>query len=306
MTQQAKNQAPTQILAVGAIIGTVIMWASAFVLARGVAPELSPIPLALLRLVAGVVVLTVLLAVFRRASLHLPNRKALIFAAVYGILWFALYTVVFNWAHHFTDAGTVSLLVNVNPLLVAIGAALVFNERFSGRLLVGMIISLMGIGLITAAGSTGELAVAGILLALLAAFLFAGGTLVQKLALRETNPLTATWLGCTAGAVSLLPFLGQTITEVSVASPSTLIAALYLGIGPTALAFWFWGYAMTRFPAGRVAACALTVPAIVVAMSALFLRELPPTLAIIGGAISLLGVGFAQWKPRRRPRTSRE
>lgn len=72
---------------------------------------------------------------------------------------------------------------------------------------------------------------------LLAAFLFADGTLVQKLALRETSPLTATWLGCVAGAVSLVPFLGQTIAEVSVASPSTLVAALYLGIGPTALAF---------------------------------------------------------------------
>ncbi|NDK32437.1 DMT family transporter [Nesterenkonia haasae] len=302
MTQLTKNPAPTQILAVGAIIGTVIMWASAFVLARGIAPELSPLPLALLRLLAGVVVLTGLLALSRRASLFLPNRRALLFATGYGILWFALYTVAFNWAHHFADAGTVSLIVNVNPLLVAIGAGLFFNERISRRLLTGMAISLMGIGLITAAGGTEALAASGILLALLAAFLFAGGTLVQKLALRETSPLTATWLGCVAGTVSLLPFLGQTIQEVSVASSTTLIAALYLGVGPTALAFWFWGYAMTRFPAGRVASFALTVPAIVVVMSALFLHELPPSLAIIGGAISLLGVGVAQWKSRRYPR----
>lgn len=63
---------------------------------------------------------------------------------------------------------------------------------------------------------------------------------------------------------------------------------------------------MTRFPAGRVAACALTVPALVVLMSALFLHELPPTLAILGGAVSLLGVGFAQWKPRRYAQTTRE
>ena len=73
-----------------------------------------------------------------------------------------------------------------------------------------------------------------------------------------------------------------------------------MGIGPTALGFWFWGYAMTRFPTGRVASATLTVPAVVVVMSWLTLGEVPPPLAITGGAICLTGVALAQWRPRRR------
>ena len=41
----------------------------------------------------------------------------------------------------------------------------------------------------------------GVLLALGAAALYAVGVLLQKQALRDVDPFTATWLGCLAGAV---------------------------------------------------------------------------------------------------------
>lgn len=286
--------------AVAAILATVLMWASSFVLIRAYAVELSPGPLGLLRLLAGSLTLTLLVLWVRRGRIRLPTRRALGLAAAFGVIWFAVYTLVFNWAGHFLDAGTIAMLVNLAPLLVAVGAGIFFGEGFPRRLFAGMAVSLLGIVLITVAGSTGDLALTGILIALLAAVLYAAGMLVQKVTLRHTDPLTATWIACLAGTLALLPFAGQTVGELGSASTGSIVGAMYMGVGPTALAFWCWGYAMTQFPAGRVAASTLSVPAVVVVMSTVVLRELPPTLAMLGGGICLIGVAIAQWRRVRR------
>ena len=290
-------------LAVAAIIGTVVMWASSFVAIRAFADDLSPGPMGLLRLLAGVVALSVLLLWLRRGKLRLPGRRGLLLGAAFGVVWFAVYTLAFNWAGHFLDAGTIAMLVNLAPLLVALGGGLFFGEGFPRQLFTGMAVSLIGIGLITFAGSTGRLSLAGLLIALGAAVLYAAGMLIQKLTLRHTDPLTATWIACVAGTAALLPFIPQTIGELGAASTASIIGTIYMGIGPTAVAFIFWGYAMMHFPAGRVAASTLMVPAIVVLMAWLFLAEVPPVLAIIGGVICLVGVAIAQFRrPRRRSR----
>lgn len=290
-------------LPIAAIIATVLMWASSFVLIRWSAGELSPGPLALVRLVAGAATLTVLLLWVRRGRITLPTRAALGLTALFGVLWFALYTLVFNLAGHYIDAGTIAMVVNLAPLMVGVGAVVFFKESFSPRLFLGMVVSLCGIGLITVAGSTGQLALTGLGIALIAAFLYAGGMLIQKVALRHTDPLTATWLACAAGTIALLPFLGVTIEELQTTATPVILGAIYMGIGPTALGFWFWGYAMNHFPTGKVAASTLAVPAVVVIMSGLTLGEIPPPLGIIGGAITLTGVAIAQF--RRPARTVR-
>ena len=300
MNSQSLTPATRAVLA---IIATVLMWASSFVLIRAYALELSPGPLALLRLVAGSATLTLLLLWVRRGRFRLPGRRGLALTAAFGLIWFAGYTLVFNWAGHYLDAGTIAMLVNLAPLMIALGAGVFFGEGFPRRLFTGMAVSLLGIGLITVAGSTGALALTGMVIALLAAVLYAAGMLVQKLALQHTDPLTATWVACLAGTLALVPFIGQTLQEVAAASAGSIIGAVYMGVGPTAVAFWFWGYAMMQFPAGRVAASSLAVPAIVVVMAAFALGELPPALALAGGAICLVGVAIAQWR-RAAPRTA--
>ena len=135
-----------------AVIATVVMWASSFVIVRWAAPVLPPLPMALLRLLAGTAVLTILVLIASRGRIRLPSRRGLLLTAAYGVLWFAFYTVVLNWAGHWLDAGTTSLVVNLAPLMVALGAGLFFQERFPPGLFLGMAVSLLGIGLIAAAG----------------------------------------------------------------------------------------------------------------------------------------------------------
>ena len=75
---------------------------------------------------------------------------------------------------------------------------------------------------------------------------------------------------------------------------------LYLGLVPTAAAFLTWAYALARSDAGRLGATTYAVPPIAIVLGWIFLDEVPALLAVIGGAISLIGVAIAR-RPTKRP-----
>lgn len=270
-----------------------LLWASAFIAIRGIGDAFSPGALALGRQFVGALVL-VAVAIVRRPPL--PRGRGLWLVVAYGVLWFAGYTLALNLAERHLDAGTTAMLVNVAPLLVALVAGVVLREGFPRPLVVGIGVAFVGVVLITAGGIGPHSDPIGIALGLLAAVLYASGVLVQKVALRSTDALGATWLGCVVGAVALLPFTPQLLGELAVAPVQATAAMVYLGVFPTAIAFILWAYVLQRSTAGAAASATLAVPAIVVLMSWLLLGELPTILGMVGGVLCLAGVA---WSRRR-------
>jgi drug/metabolite transporter (DMT)-like permease len=100
------------------------------------------------------------------------------------------------------------------------------------------------------------------------------------------------------GTVVVLPFAGSAVAELARASAPAVAAVVYLGVFPTAVGFALWAYALARLNAGVVASTTLSVPAIVVVMSGLLLGELPSLVALLGGALCLLGVAVSRRRPR--------
>lgn len=277
--------------AIGCVL---LLWASAFVAIRWVGDDLSAGSLALARqLVAATVLVGV--ALWRRPPF--PRGRSLVLVLVYGLLWFGGYTLVLNLAERHLDAGTTAMLVNVAPLIVAVVAGVVFKEGFPKTLVVGIGVAFVGVVLIAAGGVGAHSDPVGIALGLLAAVLYASGVLVQKVALRTTDALAATWVGCAAGAVALLPFLPNLVGELADAPGSAVGAAVYLGVFPSAVAFLLWAWVLQRSTAGATASATLAVPAIVVLLAWVLLGELPTPLAILGGVLCLAGVA---WSRRRR------
>jgi drug/metabolite transporter (DMT)-like permease len=275
----------------------VLLWSSAFVVIRFVGETLSPGAMAFTRLAAGAVVLVIIALRYRRPF---PRGRALALVIGYGLLWFAGYTVLLNWAEQHLDAGTAALLVNFAPILVAIFAGLFMGEGFPKPLVIGILIAFAGVLLIALGGSGGSHNdKLGIILGLITAVLYAAGVLMQKVALRTVDAITATWVGCLAGLIATVPFAPQAVDELSDASAGAITGVIFLGIGPTAIAFLTWAYALTRTDAGKMAATTLAVPAIAIALSWLFLGEVPTLLGLIGGAMALGGVAIS----RRRSRT---
>lgn len=297
---RSSTPAPSRTAATVAVIATVLLWAAAFVVIRWVAPYLSPGPLALVRLVFGSAALTVLLFTTGRSRPRLPRGRALVITITYGVAWFAGYTVILNWAEHHLDAGTAAMLVNLAPILIALFAGLLLGEGLPPALFVGMGVALVGVVLIGFATGDGRSDRLGLLLGLGAALLYTVGMLLQKVLLRTVDSRTVTWTGCLAAVVATLPFAGQAVGELGQAPAGAIAGAVFLGVGPTAIGFSLWAYAQTRIPTGRLAAISLIIPAVALVMSAIVLAEVPPPLAILGGALCLTGVLIT--RRRRAPR----
>jgi drug/metabolite transporter (DMT)-like permease len=283
--------------AVAAAGTTVLLWASAFVVIRDAAPHFSPGALALGRLAVGSAALGVVL---RARGEGLPPRAAWPGILISGVLWFGFYTVALNWGEHQVDAGTAALVVNVGPLLIALLGGRLLKEGFPPRLMTGVAVAFAGAVVVGLAGSDGGHApVLGVLLCLLAAIACALGVMGQKPALGHASALQVTTFGCLVGAVACLPFAPGLVGDLAGAPPRAIADMVYLGLFPTATAFSTWAYALARTTAGRMGATTYLVPAVVVLMSWLWLREVPRPVALGGGLLCLVGVALSRRPPAR-------
>jgi drug/metabolite transporter (DMT)-like permease len=276
-----------------AVVITVLAWASAFVVIRSSAPAFDPGALTELRLLVGVVALGAGLLVGRRWVA--PTGREWLLLAVCGVCWFGIYNVALSWAEKTVDAGTTAMLVNIGPILIALFAGLLLGEGFPRWLVIGALVAFSGAVLVGAAtADTDHADLFGAALCVVAAVTYAIGVLAQKPVLRRLPALQVTFLACAIGAVCCLPFTPQLLTDLAAAPAPATLGVLYLGVVPTALAFSTWAYALARMDAGRLGVTTYLVPPITIALSGLLLGEVPPVLALVGGAVCLVGVGLSR------------
>jgi drug/metabolite transporter (DMT)-like permease len=303
-TSSTPPRTPGQIsrLGIAAVVVTVVLWASAFVGIRAVGPSFSPGPLTLGRLaIAAVVLGLVVLPQLSRNSKKspLPRGREWWPILAYGVMWFGGYNVALNAAEHLLDAGTAALLINVNPILVAVMAGLILKEGFPRWLIIGSLVAFAGVAVIAlGSGQRSTADIAGVLLCLLAAALAAVSVIVQKPVLRKFPAAQATWYGILVGAVCCLPFSGQLVTELLAAPRPETLGLVYLGVFPTAIAFTTWAYALSLIDAGRLAATTYLVPGTTILISWLVLGEIPTIWGLVGGVICLAGVALTRRRSR--------
>lgn len=275
-----------------------MLWAAAFVGIRAAGRSFSPGPLAFGRLTIGTVLLGALALTRPRIR---PTRRELALLAIAGVLWFGVYQVVLNEAERRVDAGTAAMLVLVAPIFIIALAAAFLKERATPNLLLGGGLAFAGVALIGFATSTGSASFVGVVLCIIAALSSSIGLVAEKPALNRISALQATWTCCAVGALVCLPYAPQLVREWRVASTSGIAWLLFLGVFPTSIAFTTWAYALARGSAGRVAATAYLVPPLTIVMSWAILGEVPGTVAVLGGALCLVGVVIARRTSRPMP-----
>ena len=288
-------------LPLAAVSCTLLFWASAFVAIRHLGDDFSPGALSLGRTLVGALCLA---AVALPRGLPRPSRADLVVIAVIGVLWFGLYNVALNAGERTVDAGTAAMLIQVSPVLIALLAAIFLGERFTVHLGVGLALAFAGVALIalsTSPGSDSDLV--GVVLCLVSAVAYSVSLILQKPLVGRLPAVHVTWLACSVGAISCLPFAGQLVRETADAPASSIWWLVYLGVFPTALAFTTYAYALRHMSASNLGVTTYLVPPITIVMGVLLLDEAPPTMAYAGGVLALLGVAVARRtaKTRRGP-----
>jgi drug/metabolite transporter (DMT)-like permease len=292
------------VLPLLAVATTLVLWASAFVGIRHLGDDFSAGPLSLGRLVVGAVALA-LVAV--PAGLPRPTARQWGSIAAIGLLWFGVYNVALNAGEQRVDAGTAAMLIQVSPILIAVLAAVFLGERFTTYLAVGLVLAFSGVAVIGLAtsGDGGDRDLLGVLLCLVSAVVYSISLVIQKPLVAQLSPVHITWLACTIGAISCLPWAGQLVDEAGAAPLSSSLWLVYLGVFPTAIAFSTYAYALHHMSASSLGVTTYLVPPLTIVMALVFLGEAPPPIAYLGGVLALVGVAVARRKPTQK-KTSAE
>ena len=300
MTTTADPTAPTRTappawLPVAAGGVTLVMWASAFVVIRHVAEDISPGALGAGRLL--VAALVVLPLVLRRGWVA-PTRREWTLLALGGIGWFGVYNLALNAGERHVDAGTAAMIIQIGPVIVALLAVPLFGERLHGWLVAGMVVGFAGVAVI-ARGSTGDAgaSVLGVVLVLVAAAMYAVGVLTQKVLLRRLPSVQVVFVSFLMGAVICLPFASD-LPGIVAGGGAELWWIVYLGVLPTAVAFTTWAYALTHTDAGALSLTTFLVPGIATLVAWLTINEVPPSLTFVGGALAIVGVLMTRRRPK--------
>ncbi len=280
-----------------AVAFTVLAWASAFVVIRYVGKVISPGALSFGRLLVASLVLSALMVPRRWVVM---NRREWALVGLIGVAWFAVYNVALNAGERHIDAGTAAMLIQLAPILIGVLAGVLLGEGFPRMLVIGGLVAFAGTLVIGFATSTGQTDRAGVLLVLLSAVVYAVAMVAQKIVLRRVPGLQVTWLACLMGTVACLPFVGSLIRDLRGVGSAPVFGLVYLGVVPTALAFSAWAYALGRTSAGKLGVTTFAVPPVAILLGWLFLGEIPVLLAIVGGALSIVGVAIAR-RPTRPP-----
>lgn len=285
-----------------AIAVTMLAWASAFVVIRGVGTSFGGGSLALARLLVGSVVLGLILLASRRQWVRPTGREWALIAG-FGVAWFGAYNIALNIAEQTLDAGTTAMLINIAPVFLALGAGLILREGIPPWLAIGGGVALVGVIVIGLASrpSGSDMGIgsrAGVIWCLVAALTYTVGVLMQKPALKRLPAAQVTFLGCVIGAVACLPFAPQLVRDLASAPLHAIAAAVYLGVVPTAIAFSTWAYALSRIPAGQLGVSTYVVPPLAILLALLVFGEVPPMMAVFGGAVCLVGVALSRRQSR--------
>lgn len=289
MSNSATSTAPVtrDAAAIGSVVITILIWASAFPAIRAGLESFGPIELGALRFAIAGVPAALYLLITRPGW---PKGGEIWRILTGGIFFVALYTVLLNIGEQTVSAGPASFIINVNPIITAIFAMLLLNETFGRWAWVGTAVSFAGIGLI--AFGEGE----GLSLNMGALFIFGAAlcntvtTIAQKPLFKTHKPVTVAAWNIVIGTLILMPAMPSALVQIPAASNEAIFSVIYLGIGPSMIAYATYSIMLSKFPASRASNFLYSVPPISTLLGFLWLGEVPGLMAILGGLMALAGV----------------
>jgi drug/metabolite transporter (DMT)-like permease len=274
-------------------VAFLLLWSAGFAFVALGLPDSEPLTFLALRYLAVVALLLAAVAILRPP---LPKRRRdWVDLVVIGVLLQAGYFALLYLALDLEDsAGTIALIVSLQPILVALLAPRVAGERVSALRWVGLGLGLAGAAVVIGSrSSVGGMSVGGLVLAVGGTLALTASTLYETRFGSEHHPVTANAVQCGVALALVLP-PAILIERFPVDWTADLAISLtYLVLANSLLAITLLLMMMRRGQASRVSALFFLVPPLAAVIAWALLDESLPAAAWLGMVLAAVGVGIA-------------
>ncbi len=289
-----------------AIAGAVVLWGTSFASTKVALGAFEPMVVVWMRMVMGSVIVALIWPRIPKPEYRRGDWRWL---AALSLFQPCLYFLFEGYGLTYTTAMQAGALSAIVPLLVAVGARIFLAERLSRATLIAVVLSMVGVALLSLGSEAGPHATNPVLgnILQLGAFTCAAGymLLVRHLSPRY-NPLLLACIQILAGAVFFSPAaLTADWGSVLHAPLGPWAATVYLGVLVTLGANALYNFGISKLPAARAALAINMIPLVSVLSGWLALGESLTAVQGVAGAIigyaMLLGIRGSRRGPRETP-----
>ena len=268
-----------------------------------------PLVIAAYRLTFAALILTPLVLRSRRAELgHLTRRdwRWALFSGFFLALHFAAWISSLDY----TTVTASVVLVTTGPIWVALLSWLIWREKLTRPVVIGLIIAVSG-GMVVGFSDSGGLGLGGSqlwgdFLALAGAWFVAGYLIIGRQLRNRMSLLTYIYIVYGTAAlwlIGLAALSGAAFTHQADGQPypaSAYVWMLLLAVLPQLVGHSSYNYALRFLPPTYVAIVSLAEPIGSALLAFVLLREVPALMTILGAIVILIGIGCASWPARAR------
>jgi drug/metabolite transporter (DMT)-like permease len=272
-----------------------LIWGVNFVVVKFATGVLPPLPFNAVRVTMAAVTLMIIGAMRDHPW---PDRRRTLALLALGVLGNGIYQMFFINGVSLTRAGDASLLIAATPAFIALIGRVRGIERIAWKGWIGILLSIVGIGLVSGAAAFAQSssAVRGDLLILCGALSWAFYTVLLKPYMHDVDGVKLSALTMVGGAVCLDVYSWRAVVDTpwGAAPPAAYGAMLFSGFGALVIAYLLWYRGVRIIGPTRTAMFSNLQPIVAVLVAWAVLGELPTVWQGVGAASIMSGLVLAR------------
>ena len=277
------------------------LWGTSFIAGKIAYSMFDPSLVVALRYIFASIILLPVTISFMHQEKETINKKDFFMLILLGILTYPLTSMLQFIGLSFTSASSATTIIGIEPIMITMIGFIFFKEKTSPIVFFLGIVAFFGVALTVGVSALENVSFFGCFLVFLSTIVVSFWVRLSKKVLTTTSSNYYTALTIQLGTLFALPIMLFLVKSWEIHySLKGLIALLYLVVGCSIGAGWFWNKGLERSEASKSGIFLALEPVFGILFAVLILGEKLNFLSIIGIVLVILSAAICMILPKQK------
>lgn len=276
------------------------LWGTSFIAGKIAYNMLDPSLVVAIRYVLASIILLPITFSFKKKKEDSFTKKDFILLVVLGILTYPITSMLQFIGLSFTSASSATTIIGIEPIMIAIIGYIFFKEKISPIIFILGILAFLGVALTVGVSALENISFFGCFLVFLSTIVVSFWVQLSKKILIKINSNYYTVLTIQLGTIFSLPLMLFLVKSWEINySLKGILAILYLTIGCSIGAGWFWNKGLEKTDTDKSGLFLALEPVFGILFSVLILGEKLNIISIIGIFLVIISATICMLLPKK-------